>query len=93
MQPQTVKTTLSFSPGFLQQIRTIAKEHGWSMSRVIEEFLTNHLEFQERQRVTKMYNALRKWQRSGSSEKSDASLTIDETVYGQRDTQRSTHEK
>lgn len=82
MQQQTVKTTLSFSAGFLQRIRTMARERRWSMSRVIEVDLNSHFEEQEKQRLEKMYAALRKWQGSGSPDVSDASQTIDETLYG-----------
>lgn len=82
MQQQTVKTTLSFSAGFLQRVRTIARERRWSMSRVIEADLNSHFEEQEKQRLEKMYAALRKWQGSGSPDVTDASQTIDETLYG-----------
>jgi len=82
MQQHTVKTTLTFSPGFLQKVRTIAQERQWSMSRVIENDLIAFLKEQEQQKLDRMYVALRKFQGGGSPGITDASTTIDETLYG-----------
>lgn len=83
MQHHTIKTTLTFSPSFLQRVKTLAQERKWSMSRVIENDLSTFHETQERQKLNKMYATLRKWQGTGSHNITDASQTIDETLYGE----------
>ncbi len=83
MQTHTIKTTLTFSPSFLQRVKTLAQERKWSMSRVIENDLSTFHETQERQKLNKMYATLRKWQGSSTTDITDASQTIDETLYGE----------
>jgi hypothetical protein len=79
----TIKTTLTFSPSFLQRVKTIAHKRKWSMSRVIENDLNTFHENREQQELDKMYATLRKWQGSSSADITDASQTIDETLYGE----------
>lgn len=53
------------------------------MSRVIENDLSTFHETQAQQALDKMYATLRKWQGKGSHGITDASQTIDETLYGE----------
>ena len=52
------------------------------MSRVIEHDLKSFLEEREQQRINKMYATLRKWQGGGTPGITDASQTIDDSLYG-----------
>lgn len=82
MQTHMLKTTLTFSPSFLHKIKSLAQERKWSMSRVIENDLSLLLKEQEQQKITKMYDALNKLKGIGKAGITDASQTIDETLYG-----------
>mgnify|MGYP002862754665 CR=1 FL=1 len=83
MQEHTIKTTLTFSPGFLQRLRTYAQQSRRSMSRIVEDEVDTAFKERERQRLDKMYQAIEKYMGSGSPEITDASQTIDETLYGE----------
>ena len=82
MQSHTIKTTLTFTPGFLQQLKRIAHERRHSMSRLVEEELSAILREREGHRRQKMYTAIKKWQRTGAPGITDASQSIDDTLYG-----------
>lgn len=82
MQVHTTKTTLTFSPTFLQRLKTAAQERNRSMSRLIEEELSAILHEWEARKLSKTYSAIKKWQGSGSHGITDASQTIDQTLYG-----------
>jgi len=89
----TIKTTLTFSPSFLQRVKTIAQQRRWSISRVIENDFSTFHEKQEQQKLTKMYATLRKWQGSSSADITDTSQTIDETLYGENGVWRGQHDE
>lgn len=82
MQLNTIKTTVTFSPAFLQRLKVVARERSSSISRLIEEELSALLRERETSQLARMYGAIRKWQGSGSPGITDASQTIDETLYG-----------
>jgi hypothetical protein len=82
MQLSTIKTTVTFSPAFLERLKAVAQERRSSVSRLIEEELTNLLREREERQLRKMYASIRKWQGSGSPGITDASQTIDVSIYG-----------
>lgn len=82
MQVRTAKTTLLFSPGFLRNLKRLAREQRKSMSRLVEDELNPVFQNREKRKLSKMYSAIRKWQGSGSPGITNASQTIDETLYG-----------
>ncbi len=83
MQLRTIKTTVTFSPAFLQRLKSVAQERRSSMSRLIEDELSEILRERENRKLSKMYAAIKKWQGSGSPGITDASQTIDQTLYGE----------
>lgn len=52
------------------------------MSRLVEDELNPVFQNREKRKLSKMYSAIRKWQGSGSPGITNASQTIDETLYG-----------
>lgn len=82
MQLRTIKTTVVLSPAFLQRLKAHARRTKRSMSSVIEEELETVFQKREKQKLEKMYDALEDLQGIGSPSVSDASQTIDETLYG-----------
>jgi hypothetical protein len=84
MQAHTIKTTLTFSPTFWQRLRMVAQAQQRSVSRFVEEELDTLLHQQEQKKLERLYQALKKWQGTGSPQIIDASTTIDETLYGEQ---------
>ncbi|NOG49627.1 MAG: hypothetical protein HND48_09425 [Chloroflexi bacterium] len=82
MQVRTAKTTLVFTPGFLRNLKRMAREQRKSMSRIVEDELNPVFQHREKRKLSKMFAAIRKWQGSGSPGITDISQTIDETLYG-----------
>ena len=82
MQLRTIKTTVTFSPAFLQRLKAVAHEQNSPVSRVIEVEMSKVLHEREARKRSKMFAALRKWRGTGSPGVTDASQTIDETLYG-----------
>lgn len=80
----TIKTTLTFSPTFWQRLRMVAQAQRRSVSRFVEEELDTLLHQQEQKKLEHLYQALEKWQGTGSPQITDASTTIDETLYGEQ---------
>ncbi len=56
------------------------------MSRFVEEELGKVLKDRELAKMTRMYSVLKKMRGTGSPGITDASTTIDETLYGERGT-------
>jgi predicted DNA-binding ribbon-helix-helix protein len=83
MQTHTVKTTLTFTPSFFQRLRTIAHAQRLSMSRFVEAELDALFHEWERKKNKRLYQALDKWQGTGSQHITDGSTTINETLYGE----------
>ena len=52
------------------------------MSQIVEDELNSQFQHRERRKLSKMFAAIGKWQGSGSPAITDASQTIDETLYG-----------
>lgn len=83
MQTHTIKTTLTFSPVFLQKLRQHARKNKTSMSRTIEERLHRIITEEEQRELQRTYHALDQLFGIGSHGITDASQTIDETLYGE----------
>ena len=91
MQTHTIKTTLTFSPVFLQKLRQHARKNKTSMSRTIEERLHQLLTQEEQHQLQRTYHALDQLFSIGSHGITDASQTIDETLYGDNGVWKGNH--
>ena len=82
LQTRTGKTTLSFTSSFRERLKMLSEEHNKSMSQFVEDELEKVLKEKERGKLKHMYSVLREMRGSGSHGITDASSTIDETLYG-----------
>lgn len=91
LQPRTGKTTLSFTPSFRERLRMLSQEHHKSMSQFVEDELGRALQEKEETQLTQMYRTFRTMRGSGSPGITDASSTIDETLYGRNGVWKGSH--
>ena len=78
-----VRTTLNFSPSFHVRLKRMAEKEGKPMSQLVEEKLAPILEEQEQTRLKRMYSGLFSLEGICKDPITDASITIDEVLYGQ----------
>jgi hypothetical protein len=79
----TTRTTFILPTQLHQRLFLAAKEENKTVSDLVREVLAQFLTFQEQHRIKRMYEALEKVRGIGPREISDASTTIDETLYGE----------
>jgi alpha-amylase/alpha-mannosidase (GH57 family) len=79
---QYIRTTMAFSPAFHLKLKLIAEESGKPMSQLIEDTLAPILEKQEKVRLERMYEGLQALSGMCKDPITDASITIDEVLYG-----------
>jgi len=83
LQTRTSKTTLTFTPSFQELLKRVSEELNTSMSQFVEDELGKVLKEKEQSKLKHMYSVLRKVRGSGNPGITDASSTIDETLYGE----------
>ncbi len=84
LQARTSKTTLSFTPSFIEHLKIASQKAAKSMSRFIEDELGQMLKEKEQKKLKHMYSVLREMRGSGNLGITDASSTIDETLCGNK---------
>ena len=80
------RTTFTFSPGFYERLKRLSQGEHKTMSRFVEEKLTQLLAQQEQQQLGQMYAGLRRLRGTGQVGITDASSRIDDILYGENGT-------
>ena len=81
--PQTFRTSLILPATLHQRLLISAQQEHKPISKLIREILDKALVTKENVRVKQMYNALDKLDSVGSKGVTNASTTINETLYGE----------
>jgi hypothetical protein len=77
-----VRTTITIQPSLFERLKLFSREHGKTMSEVIETGVREVIQRQESNRLDQMYRTLRQMDGQGEPGITDASTTIDEILYG-----------
>lgn len=88
----TTRTTFILPTQLHQRLFLAAKEENKTVSSLVREVLDQFLALQEQKRITRMYQALEKIRGIGPEGITDASTTINETLYGEYGTWRPAEE-
>lgn len=79
-----LRTSLFLPPALHQQLLLMSKQEGKSLSDVVREATEQFIDLKQKQHRERMYAALDAMQSVGSLTVTDASTTIDETLYGEQ---------
>ena len=79
----TVRTTLMMPPALLERLKLFSRHEGKSMSEVVVQGVRHVLDEHEAARLERMYQALFALKGIIKEPMTDASTTIDETLYGE----------
>ena len=79
----TVRTTLMMPPALLERLKLFSRHQGKSMSEVVEEGVRHVLDEHEDDRLERTYQGLLALKGMIKEPITDASTTIDETLYGE----------
>ena len=83
MQYIQTRTSINLPRQMLEQAKIIAREQNISISQLIQQSLGQMLKSLETARIKQMYKGLFALKGMGKTHITDASLTIDEELYGE----------
>lgn len=84
MHTQSVRTTILMQPGLFKRLKIYSAQRGRPVSEIIEKAVRQVIEQDEHERLNRMYDGLFELAGRGKSNITDASSSIDETLYGEQ---------
>ena len=79
-----LRRSVSFTPTLNYRIEFASKTRGQTVSAYIAEIMDRELATQEQSKLKQVYSGLQQLKGIGSKGDTDASRTIDETLYGEQ---------
>lgn len=79
-----VRTTLVLPEPLHQKLRLTAQSEGTSLTKLVRELLAQSLARRENGQLQALYKALKELEGAGERGISEASMTIDTLLYGQK---------
>jgi predicted DNA-binding protein len=81
---QTIRTSFTLPTSLLNRLKTTARAKNTSLADLVRTVLERQIQFYEEEELKKTYHALHKLRGISSANISDASATINETLYGKK---------
>lgn len=78
-----IRRTVAFTNALNQRLKMLAKEKDKNFSEIVRDLLARALETEKEARLQRMYKAFDSLDGIGDNSITDASITINETLYGE----------
>ncbi len=83
MQVQSIRTTIIMQPSLFKRLKLFSQERGKPVSEIVALGVRQVIEADDQLRLERMYKGLFALAGTGKQGITDASRTIDETLYGE----------